>query len=374
MPVFFRGGILSALRKRVTDTFVRNNRADLGRGLDGGLWQTIRPGLRIENNRAAAANPTEFPISTVDMPSTDVTIDLGNISQGAGAAIWVQSSDDWWAVTVDQSPRFVPETTVSEIGTFSYSLNNASFSFDTVTPFTFTVTGGGNAFSGIAGFNYTTLVSTANWSTANFRYTDFGNFTFTATGSTTRQYFIGKSFGWITSNWSQQRTGSFSFRATGTYTVRFNFFTMIEGFAFYAFSGTNSVWSYTEQGTKTTTVFVPAFSYIDFAPYTYTVVVPARTVTDQRVSLRQSIAGNIGLVTSWLVSSAEIVRSLRVRLSGQQVSTRAYSDPNLVSQVGETLVYTATGAEINTRFGLTLSPSSIGQGSTAASTVSIRTD
>jgi hypothetical protein len=379
MPVFYRGGILSALRKRVTDTFVRANRADLGRGLDGSLWQTIRSGLRIDNNRAAATNPTEFPISTVDMPSGNVTIDLGNIAQGGGAALWVQSSEDWWAVTVGQDSRNVPQTTATEVGTFSYSLVNTSFSFNTVTNFNYTITGGGNAFSGIAGFNYTTLITSANWATANFRYTAFANFRYTISGTSNFSYtiYVGSKriarteFG--TFSWTRNATGTFSFRATGTYQAEFTFLKEISGFGFYAFSGTNAVWSYIEQGTTTSTVFVPAFSYIDFAPYTYSVIVPARTVTDQKISVWQSIAGNISLITSQLVSSLEVARSLRVRLSQNQITSTAYSDPNLVQQIGENLVYTATGAEVNTRFGLTLAPSTIGQGSTAASTVSIRT-
>jgi hypothetical protein len=379
MPVFYLGGVFSSLRKRVRDTFVRPNRADLGRAVDGSLWQTIRPGLAVATNRAAATNPADFPMSTIDMPSSNVTIDLENISQGGGAAIWVESSEDWWAVTVGQDSRNVPATTATETGTFSYSLLNTSFSFNTVINFNYTITGGGNSFSGFAPYTFTTPFPRANYSIENFRYTDFANFRYTQSGTSNFKYtiYVGSKrvprteFG--TFNWTRSATGTFSFRATGTYLAVFTFSGFINASGFYAFSGTNAVWSYIEQGTATNTVFVPAFSYIDFAPYTYTVAVPARTVTDQKISVWQSIAGNISLITSQLVSSLEVARSLRVRLSQNQVTSTAYSDPNLVTQIGENLVYTATGAEITTRFGLTLAPSTIAQGSTSASTIDIRT-
>jgi hypothetical protein len=118
-------------------------------------------------------------------------------------------------------------------------------------------------------------------------------------------------------------------------------------------------------------IVIPGYQYTAFAPYTYSQLVPARTVIDQRVNIRQAVAGNIALIKSWVVSSVDTARSLRVRLSGQEITATPYSDPNQVSQIGENLVYTATGATITAKFGLTISPSIYGQGTTAASSISI---
>jgi hypothetical protein len=258
-------------------------------------------------------------------------------------------------------------------------LNNTSFSYTTTVPFNFTVTGGGNSFSGFFVETNFVLLPSRNFGFEDVRVTRNGNFQYTQTGfkQVTNIIYVGsKRIPREVTNtvaWSRTATGTFSFRDTVTRETTFNFFVLAPVNIIREFSGTNAVWSYTERGTTTNTVFVPAFSYIDFAPYTYTVIVPARTVTDQKVSLRQSIEGNLNLIESWVVSSVETIRSLRVRLQGREITTRAYSDPNLVSQIGDQLVYTATGAEITAKFGLTLAPSPLAQGSTAASTIDIRT-
>jgi hypothetical protein len=378
MPVFYLGGIFSSLRKRVRDTFVRPTRADLGRAVDGSLWQTIRPGLGVVNDRATANNPAEFPISTVDMPSSDVTIDLLGVSQGAGAAIWVQSSDDWYAVTIDQTPRNVPETTEVVSANYSYSDRFNSQTNSEIAPFWsstfnspswFTENGFNRSWSNATDFKNTTgnYAYTA-WNTFFFKYSStffyryayFGRVSGIATGSWT-------TWGWAKSGNSFTAYASYTYRVSYTYKVF-----------------TDAPWSYTVYtpptfagnvfaGNYTFSATIPGFTYTAFAPYTYSVIVPASTVFDQKVSLRQSIAGNVQLLTSWLVSSAQVIRALKVRLTGNVISTKTYSDANQISQIGEDLVYTATGAEVNPRFGLIISPSTFGQGTTAASSISIST-
>lgn len=378
MPQFFLGGLFTAVRERFSDTFVRNNRVDLGTAEDGSLWTTVRPGLGVNNNRASATNPTDYPISTVDMPSSDVTIDLQGVSQGAGAAIWVQSSDDWYAVTIDQTPRNVPETIEAISANYSYSDRFNSEPGTAISPFwsaTF------NAPSTSPG----SWTNTWNWKetvfqnqTGNYAYTAWNTFFFKYSSTFFYRYaYFGIISGFTTGSWTTwgwARSGN-SFTAFASYTYRTATTVNRSQTNTFSYSVYNppTFAGNVFAGNFTYAITIPGFTYTAFAPYTYTITIPASTVFDQKVSLRQSIAGNVQLLTSWLVSSAQVIRALKVKLTGNVISTKVYSDSNQVSQIGSDLVYTATGAEVTPKFGLTISPSIYGQGTTAAGSVSIST-
>lgn len=55
-----------------------------------------------------SASSSDYPISIQGMPTANNIIELKSINQGAGAAIWVQSSADWWAVGVDSIYNTIP--------------------------------------------------------------------------------------------------------------------------------------------------------------------------------------------------------------------------------------------------------------------------
>jgi hypothetical protein len=378
MPQFFLGGLFTAVRERFSDTFVRNNRADLGTAEDGSLWTTVRPGLGVTDNKASATNPTGYPISTVDMPSSNVTIDLQGVSQGAGAAIWVQSSDDWYAVTIDQTPRNVPETTEVVSANYSYGDRFTDAPGTAIAPFWSATFNSGSTTPG--SWTNTWNYKETKWETAtgNYGYTAWNTFFFKYSGA----YFYKAAYFGIVSGWKTVTVVYYGWAKDG------NSFTAYASYnykqAYTVNKSQTNTFSYTTYnpptfagnafaGNFTYAIIIPGYTYTAFAPYTYTVTVPASTVFDQKVSLRQSIAGNVQLLTSWLVSSAQVIRALKVRLTGNVISTKVYSDSNQVSQIGSDLVYTATGAEITPKFGLIISPSIYGQGTTAAGSVSIST-
>jgi hypothetical protein len=60
-----------------------------------------------------------------------------------------------------------------------------------------------------------------------------------------------------------------------------------------------------------------------------------------------------------------------VSTSGNQITARAFSDTNLVTQIGSDLVYTATGATINTTYGISISPTQYAQSDTIGASVNI---
>ncbi len=93
--------------------------------------------------------------------------------------------------------------------------------------------------------------------------------------------------------------------------------------------------------------------------YTYYYSCNCQTCSYQGLSIVKSVASTISAVTSWAISS--LVQSFRVKTSGTTITTSVYSDTSLVSQVGSDLVYTATGAVVATRHGITIKPSTTSQ-------------
>jgi hypothetical protein len=374
MPQFFLGGVFTSVRKRVVDTFSRSDRSDLGRATDGSLWQTIREGLSISNNRAAATNPSQYPMSTVDMPFSDVTIELTNVSPGGGAAIWVQSSEDWWVVTASEKLVNLPEQTRNESATYQYTArNSSSFSSGnfTVTNYQFTE---GNYFTVTRYFYFFQNATGYNTAIATYNYRTNANYLYTISGSTAYKYaYFGAISGtaWAYRNWSYRTGGTYAYTASRTWTYSVAYTYSIKKLAEYTVLRQNASSFTSTTNIEGWTSFNPGWNYITFAPYTYVVVVPAREAVEEQVNIWQSIAGELTLVKNWAVSTVAAIRSLRVRLRNNEITVSPYSDENLVQQVGDNLVYTATGAEITTRFGITISPSDYEQGTTAATTISI---
>jgi hypothetical protein len=312
------------------------------------------------------------------MPSSNVSISLTGVTQGAGAAIWVQSSDDWYVATIDQTPRNVPESTAVVPSNYSYT---DRFSDNTSEASIANYAATFNAPSWQNGSNTVTITNNATDfrnTTGNYSYTAWNTFFFRYSYAVAYRYaYYGRLSGlaWSFYNVSGWARSGNSFTANASYTYRVSYTYKVT---------TSSTYNYTIYSPPTFAgnvftgnfnyfVTVPGYQYTAFAPYTYTVTVPATTVFDQKVSIRQSIAGNIQLLQSWVVSSSQVIRALLVRTNGEQITVKPYSDTNLVSQIGGDLVYTATGAEITPKFGITISPSSYGQGTTAATTISINT-
>ena len=73
------------------------------------------------------------------------------------------------------------------------------------------------------------------------------------------------------------------------------------------------------------------------------------------VRLSQSVSDTVSEISSWVVSTAQTIKSLIVQTSGNQITTKAFSDVIPITQIGEDLIYNATGAIINTTYGISIS-------------------
>ena len=92
---------------------------------------------------------------------------------------------------------------------------------------------------------------------------------------------------------------------------------------------------------------------------------------NEYLKIRQSVSSTVSTITSALISTAQSIGSLKVWTSGNQITARAFSDTNFVTQIGSDLVYTATGATITTQYGIGVSPSAYNQSAIIGTSVDI---
>ena len=110
--------------------------------------------------------------------------------------------------------------------------------------------------------------------------------------------------------------------------------------------------------------------YNSATPYT-SQVQPDTYVTESILKIRKSVSDAIFTMSSAIVSTSQTIKSILVNTDGEVITAKAYSDANLVNQIGEDLVYTATGATITTMYGISVSPSAYEQSDIIGTEVTI---
>jgi histone arginine demethylase JMJD6 len=132
-------GIAASVRKTFTDIFSAraNTIGSLGTASDGSQWQAISKIITVLSGKAVAnyvPQPadagSEYPIAVINMPTQNNIITLEDTDIGSGVALWVQTSADWWMVSVDSAYNTIPAATnyTSAPATFS---GMASYTMDT---------------------------------------------------------------------------------------------------------------------------------------------------------------------------------------------------------------------------------------------------
>ena len=351
MPASFFSQVASSVRKRFVDTFSArsNTTGSLGTATDGSRWDATSQTIQVTSGKAKAtttptSSGTSYPIATVTMPTGNNTIRIAGTEQGAAAAIWVQSSSDWWMVGIDSEYNTIPGNTAyaySQNAYFNSQGSNASnqFSFTNYAgPAASTYYVGTEGFAKAQGQNSTTTNYTSK---ITYSGPFFVNGPPKYNSSTT--YTSATSGG----NWYWFNT------PTMNYSAYSNYYYYAAGTG-YAWNGVSYFW-FTAGGTYQT------FSFTNATTYAYS----------QILRVRQSVGGTVSTITSSIVSAAQTAASLLVSLSGNQITAKAFSDNNFVSQLGSDLVYTATGATVNTKFGIAISPSAYQQSDIIGTSVQI---
>ena len=238
---------------------------------------------------------------------------MAGSNDGSAAAIWVQSSTDWWMVDVEADQTIVAN--------YAYTWNTfwapAWSAFFASTP----------GATSTAQYNVTYgFVSTASVATRWTRFTTGTKNTYKSTASSPASW-----------GWTAYSTGApvFTTSQAPAFTVSYTY-------------------SINYSSDQQTTFF---------SGYT--------TVKNEYLKIRQSVSNTVSIITSQLISTSQSVASFLVSISGNVITAKAYSDTNFVTQIGSDLVYTATGATVTTKYGISLAPSTNYQSTTIGTAVDI---
>jgi len=315
----FLASTLAQGRKVFRDTFNRADVSDIGKASDGSAWNTVRGSWSILSNKARAAD-SDYPMISQTMNTNNNQVELYGASTGAGAALWITDSGNWWAVGLVQEPTDCNCTYY--YNTYYYYTASTCSGTNTGTWNGVTCSGETNVATCTGG--YVSICSgTWNVGTCN-------NYAYNNTNKTTR------CSGSYNGNCNQYYTG-----CTG-----------------YTESMQCVSWSPSTQNSGNTYYYacnVQASG--QQGPYS-----SCSTCYPQYVRILQSAANTVSTITQWSIST--LASALKVKTVGSQITISAYSDSSMVSQIGSDLVYTPTGVTITPAFGITVVPSSYNQGYT----------
>jgi len=260
------------------------------------------------------------------------------------------------------TPNYFPSTP-NYSNTVNYSTNR---NYSSATNFGFR----NNSSTSFSSFRNTPYAA------ANFRSTT--NFAFGFTSGTNFSSSIGynRTYGFSSSpvfvsgyKFSSTTRAPIGSPFSGT---NYGFTTVVQSYPFTAYNTTivfNSQTVYSSAiGYSTSVNYVPAGSN-----YGATGTNSETFAFFQYIRLSRSVASVVSTISSALVSTAQTVKSIMVSTSGNTITAKAYSDANLVTQIGSDLVYTPTGITITPQFGIALSRSDYLQSDIIGNEVTIDT-
>lgn len=374
--------VLGAVRNRFFDNFNRANQTGLGTATDGSLWRQIRGQFNISGNQAVGAD-NNYPMAVVDMPFSNVDIALSGITQGSAAALWVTDSGNWWAVGIDQvsvtNCQTCNDCTAWAASNCNGNINSVNWNCEVTST---SCTGGWNT-----GTAQTNTWNPFQWTTNSWnpiQTNPCSAWNTPSGGGTCAQNTTDPGFcrAWrstvprncIAWNAPSPRCIAWNAATPGTCRTPGNTFggNPQTSFAF-QFGGNPQTGTQTWTGNNckgfTTNCIVPGNTNTatcngTFNPQNCTTwnsySCNCVTTYPQYIRIMKSVASVVSEVYSTTIAS--VAQSLRVRTNGSQITVKAYSDPNLVTQIGSDIVHTPTGVTVVSTFGITIDPSSYNQG------------
>jgi hypothetical protein len=272
-----------------------------------GTWGLLSSKL---NTTTASSS---YPITVVDALVPDVKIELKDIGQGVGAAIWVTDAGNWWAVASQQQPEDCNCTN------FSFSCN-CSTCYDSYCS-------SYNCYCGNANYSIDCTYYPGGCAREEC-YTTYGNYC-------SAYYANGNCAEYTKISWVDCLCAEYY---PASYYCAPNYF---PGFSdcCCAVSYSYSCNCQTCYGTS------------------------CQTCYPQYMRIIQSASNTVSEILKWQVGN--IVRSLRVFTSNKNITVKSYSDTSLQTEINSQ-EYTATTAQETTRFGVVISPSSYNESKTVS--------
>jgi hypothetical protein len=316
----FLASTLAQGRKVFRDTFDRADvSGDIGRASDGSTWQNIRGTWKIFNN-SVKATTSDYPIISQTMSVPNNQVELYGTSQGSAAALWITDSGNWWAIGLVQEP--------TDCNCTYYYNTNYSYATGTCT--------GQNAGT----YNGVNCATYSSGSTCNAYTTNCDNGVYNR--GPCANYAYSNLNGLYCIAWNQGNCQGNTYTVCNSSTPYTN------------------CSSYSPSTKNTGTYYYYSCTVVQSStegPYA-----SCETCYPQYVRLIQSAANTVSTIAQWSISA--LASALKVKTSGSQITVSAYSDSNMVSQIGSDLIYTPTGVAITSIFGLTVIPSGYNQGYT----------
>jgi hypothetical protein len=274
----------------------------------GRTWTFVRGTWGLSNNKlASSTSASQYPIAIVDALVPDVNIELKDIGQGIGAAIWVTDSGNWWATASQQ------ETESCNCSTTSYDCNCLACEGYTC-----------NGYNCACGNGNYTPASGGGCATYSCS-TQYGNYC-------SAYYANGNCRSYTKIAWQDCTCSSYAPYNGGNYTAE----------SYSCCCGTTYYYSCQCQTCQTTS---------------------CQTCYPQYMRIIQSAANTVSEILKWQVSG--IVKSIRVITSNKNITVKSYSDVSLQTEINSKN-YAATSAQETTRFGVVVSPSSYNQSGTVS--------
>jgi hypothetical protein len=319
---------LSSVRKRFIDIFSsRSNTAGfLGTASDGSSWEAVSKVIEVQDGKAVANyvpqpsdGGSEYPIAVVNMPTQNNIITLEDTDVGSGVALWVQTSSDWWMVSADSSFTTIPgATNYTSAGSYIRAYTSQATYAIVFTP------------SYSVAYTFRTPAYSLSYIFGSiYSRSPFGVPVYSRGGRPTRY------------------TRAFRFQYS-----RFQgnnpFYT--RGTTFSATFTGSPVAGYQASGFTSATVYSSSVGYTSNTEpnsFSYSAIL--------RIS--RSVSDIVSEVSSSILSTTQTIKSIIVQVINNQITAKGFLEPVPVTQLGDDLVHTATGAIINTKYGISLSKS-----------------
>jgi hypothetical protein len=339
------------------------------------------------------------------MPTFNNVVKLSGTNEGSAVALWVQSSSDWWMVNVEgtqvTNTNYASATYWSYFytsGNVQYSYQyNYSYNYSVGTPYNYSFTDGNYTSYQAAPYNTVTTQGQTPYSTYVV-YSKSPGITYTS-GSAPVTYTAGSYYKippsyyiasgpYTSAGGTVYSSGSDTVYTTSTYYVMGNttYFTVPPGVPYSVAGGTYTAAvtqngsgyttpiSYTPIGNAVGTGYAFTAGYINptyATSFPYTYASGTTTTYSEYLKLKRSLSNTVSELSSTLLSNTQTAKSILVSILGTQITAKAYSDTNLVTQIGSDLVYTATGATVTTQYGIGVSPSAYGQSAIIGTSIEI---
>lgn len=277
----------------------------------GSTWSFTRGTWGILSGKLKASNPSSYPIAVVDALVPNVEINIKDIGQGSGTALWYTDSDNWWGVGVYQDSENCNCTTSY------YSCNCTAYSYCTG-GYT-TCNSGSEQPNGTWAQHYSYQTCgpayvfnyCSSYGTINYNYT----YGYTNTGCT---------------GYSQ---GSNAVCTTHQNTV------IHQNYAFVCNSSTYTCnqWA----GGSSCSICASTSCQTCYPAY---------------VRMVRSASATVSTLATYAIDY--VARSLRVFVKDKQVTIQPFSDAAGNTSIGSEIIYDASAATETTKFGILISPSS----------------